>query len=331
LEFLQRLGIPVPLYATLNGLVHSGSDQLVNAWDGAINRKLLEGWDQRLRSVSFEPPAFGNFSGFAWPWLLAGVLAAGGATRVRGALLLGAFTVLILLSQARTGQLLIMSNLVVFVALRYVFAPPNGRYRPLLVGTMTIFGAIALIVGLAVAAASVDEFTETVVAGDSISNLSRLAFQTSAFAMFAAHPITGVGFGQFAFNSVEFMPAWAYFSSEVSESLTHPGAAWPNTYSLYARICAETGALGLLGWLALWLSAIAFLVRDTTAYARRFGRLPFVTYPLVMNCMAVLVAGITTDTFRTPMMWIALGGTAALLATVRKRLAQSEGPLGGSE
>jgi O-antigen ligase len=241
---------------------------------------------------------------------------------------LSAFTGLILLSQARTGQLLLASNVMIFVGLRYVFAPPHGHYRPLLVSTITIVGALGVLTGLAVASASLDDFTRSVVAGESVSDLSRLAYQTSAFAMFAGHPIVGVGVGQFAFKAIEFMPAWAYFSPEVSSSMTHPAAPWPNTYSLYARIAAETGILGLLGWLTLWLSAIALLLRDSTAYARRFGRLPFTTYPLVMNCVAVLVAGITTDTFRTPMIWIAVGGTAALLAGVRQRLAQAEGSQG---
>jgi hypothetical protein len=331
LEFSNRLGVPVPLYEALNGLVHSGSDQLINSWDGAVNRKVLEGWDQRLRSVSFEPPAFGNFSGFAWPWLLAGLLAEKGRARVRPAILLAAFTLLILLAQARTGQLLLASNLFVFLALRFVFAPPDGQYRPVLVGTLISLGAIALLIGLAVLGASPDNFTQSVVAGESVSDLSRLAYQTSAFTMFAAHPLAGVGLGQFAFNAAQFMPSWAYFSPEVASSLTHPAAPWPNTYSLYARISAETGLLGLVGWLGLWLGAIALLLRDSTAYARRFGALPFTTYPLVLNSMAVLVAGITTDTFRTPMIWIAIGGTAALLAGVRNRLDQAASSQGVKE
>ena len=331
LEFLNRLGVPVPGYEALNGLVHSGSDQLFNSWDGGVNRKLLEGWDQRLRSVSFEPPAFGNFSGFAWPWLLAGVLAASGKSRVRPAILLAAFTLLILLAQARTGQLLLASNLLVFVALRFIYAPPNGHYRPVLVGTLTSLGAVGLLIGLAVLGASAGDFTRSVIAGESVSDLSRLAYQTSAFAMFAAHPVFGVGLGQFAFNALEFMPEWAYFSPEVASSLTHPEAPWPNTYSLYARISAEAGLLGLMGWLALWLGAIALLLRDSNAYARRFGALPFTTYPLVLNSAGVLVAGITTDTFRTPMIWIAIGGIAALLAGVRNRLNQAASSQGVKE
>ena len=43
-------------------------------WDDGLNIKLLDGWDPRLRTVSFEPQAFGNFAGLAWPWLLCGVL-----------------------------------------------------------------------------------------------------------------------------------------------------------------------------------------------------------------------------------------------------------------
>jgi hypothetical protein len=70
------------------------------------------------------------------------------------------------------------------------------------------------------------------------------------------------------------------------------------------------------------------LIRDGTAYARRFGALPFTVYPLVMNCIGVLVAGITTDTFRTPMLWIAIGGTAALLTGVRQRLIAADGEQG---
>jgi hypothetical protein len=250
---------------------------------------------------------------------------------VRPAILLAAFTLLILLAQARTGQLLLASNLFVFLALRFVFAPPDGQYRPVLVGTLISLGAIALLIGLAVLGASPDNFTQSVVAGESVSDLSRLAYQTSAFTMFAAHPLAGVGLGQFAFNAAQFMPSWAYFSPEVASSLTHPAAPWPNTYSLYARISAETGLLGLVGWLWLWLGAIALLLRDSTAYARRFGALPFTTYPLVLNSMAVLVAGITTDTFRTPMIWIAIGGTAALLAGVRNRLDQAASSQGVKE
>ena len=81
MEGLNRAGIPLPFYAALNGFVHAGSDNLIQSWNGAVNVKLLEGWDQRLRSVSFEPPAFGNFTGYAWPWLLCGVLATAGRRR----------------------------------------------------------------------------------------------------------------------------------------------------------------------------------------------------------------------------------------------------------
>jgi O-antigen ligase len=160
-----------------------------------------------------------------------------------------------------------------------------------------------------------------VVAGDSVSDLSRLAYQTSAFSMFASSPLFGIGMGQFAFRAIEFMPSWAYFSPEVAASMIQPNAPWPNTYSLYARISAETGLLGLIAWLFLWTWLVVSLLRAGGAYARRFGAMPIPIYPLVMNCVAVLVSAITTDTFRTPMIWIALGGSVAVLSAIRDKMA----------
>jgi hypothetical protein len=319
MEGLNRAGLPLPFYAALNGFVHAGSDNLIQSWNGAINVKLLEGWDQRLRSVSFEPPAFGNFTGYAWPWLLCGVLAATGRQRVLRWALLIAFTALILASQARTGQLLLAANLVAFVALRYVYAPPNGRPNKPAVAALTAMAGAGAIAGVALAVSSVDGMAAGVVRGESVSDLTRLAYQLTAFSMFADHPLDGVGMGQFAFHAINFMPAWGYFSPEVAASMIQPAAPWPNTYSLYARLAAETGFVGLGCWIALWLTTIVLVIRAATAHARRHGALPVVTYPIVMNALAVLVSAVTTDTFRTPMIWIGLGAAAAALAAVRRR------------
>ena len=319
IEGLNRAGIALPFYATLNGMVHAGSDSLVQSWDGSINLKLLEGWDKRLRSVSFEPPAFGNFTGYAWPWLLCGVLATTGRRRALHGVLLAAFTLLIIASEARTGQLLLVANIAAFVALRFIYAPPNGRTNAAGVAVITTIATGVLALGLVALLTRASNITAGVVGGESVSDLTRLAYQVSAFGMFVDHPVNGVGVGQFAFHAIDFMPGWAYFSPEVAASMIQPTAPWPNTYSLYARLAAETGLIGLLGWIGLWLITIVLVLRAATAHARRLGALPVVTYPIIMNCMAVLVSGITTDTFRTPMMWIGLGAAGATLQGLRRR------------
>ena len=147
LEALDRAGINVPMYSTLNSALHAGSDVEVQPWDSVSNLKLVDGWDKRLRTVSFEPPAFGNFAGLAWPWLICAVLMTQKSRRALHIILLSAFTVLIVGSQARTGWLLLGANLVSFGLLRFLFLPRDGQVNK---PAAAIIGFILLISGASI-------------------------------------------------------------------------------------------------------------------------------------------------------------------------------------
>jgi hypothetical protein len=109
------------------------------------------------------------------------------------------------------------------------------------------------------------------------------------------------------------MPDWAFRSPEVRPMLTYPLAPWPNVYSIYARIAAELGLVGLVGWVLLW-TGLALKLAVKSGRDRASGS-PVVTwhYPVILNCIGVIFSGFTTDTFRTPMMWVAMGLGCALL------------------
>ncbi len=309
-EGAHRAGATLPFYTALDAAIHAGSDREVQPWNNTLNLKLVEGWDKRLRTVSFEPPAFGNFAGLAWPWLLCGMLMTKRRRQLLHGLLLVAFTALILASQARTGWLLLVANLLCFGALRFLFLPVNGRVNALAAAT----GASLLLVGVVSAGvfygASGDQIVSEVVGGDSVSDLSRLAYQVAALNIFTSEPLVGVGLGQFAFQASRHMPSWGFISPEIAASLIHPEAPWPNTYSLYARVAAELGLVGLVGWLAVWGGLILSVRRAGLTYARLGGSVPPVAYAIIISSVGILVTGITTDTFRTPMMWLTLGAGA---------------------
>jgi O-antigen ligase len=228
--------------------------------------------------------------------------------------LLAAFTVLIVASQARTGWLLLVTNLACFGALRILFLPLNG-----LVNTMAArFAAVLLLAGIiggvVAYGISLDQLISDVVAGDSVSDLSRLAYQVTALKIFASQPMLGSGLGQFAFRASLHMPSWGFLSPEIGASLVHPEAPWPNTYSLYARIAAELGLVGLAGWLAVWCTLILSVRRAALTFASFGGQVPAIAYPIIMSSVGILVTGITTDTFRIPMMWLVLGASACFTA-----------------
>jgi len=275
-------------------------------------------WDERLRSFAFEPPDFANTAGYIWPWILGALLTTRGAMRW---LFAGLFVVLngmILLSGARTGFIFLGGLGLVFLALRLLFLPPHRLGRPeKMVAPATLVFAVFVPCVLILVAFFFDDLVFTVVAGENVSNLSRLASMTAALRMFAASPFYGFGFGQFGFHAADFMPSWGFYSPEIRDWLFGAIGAWPAVYSVYARFAADMGVLGVLFWLGLWLWLARAVLVETLWYRQRVGEVPFAAYPLILSCFAVLLAGVPCDSVRSPMIWINMGLACRYLATLR--------------
>lgn len=319
IEIPGRAGLLGGVYESVDSLVHSRQADVINAWNGAVNEKVLYGWDDRLRSVSFEPPAFGNYTGFAWPWLWYAAVKAPPERKLRHWALLVVFTLVIVFAASRTALLMLTANLCGLALLGWVYTRP-GRNNEALAAARILLPVVAiLIIGVAVAylAGSYGEIVGRLTAGDSVSNISRVAFQLAGLNIFLAHPLVGVGLGQFAFHVAGALPSWAYQSPEVMPMITYPAAPWPTVYSLYARLAAELGLAGLIGWIALWTGMAALLARRARAEREATGEAITLHFPVILNCIDVLLSGIASDTFRTPMIWIALGLGCALLVRSR--------------
>ncbi|MFO4987218.1 hypothetical protein RCK87_26100, partial [Salmonella enterica subsp. enterica serovar 1,4,[5],12:i:-] len=75
--------------------------------------------------------------------------------------------------------------------------------------------------------------------------------------MFSEHPFFGVGYGQYGFRFTEYLQAEDYRSWEVRDLYAVSSEpTWPATYSLHARLLAETGLVGYLVFLAMILPAL---------------------------------------------------------------------------
>ncbi|HZC06043.1 MAG TPA: O-antigen ligase family protein [Ktedonobacterales bacterium] len=113
------------------------------------------------------------------------------------------------------------------------------------------------------------------------STIERLAHWIAGLRMFQAHPLLGVGAGNYAAAYQRFkVPGW-------DESLTH-------AHNYYINAAAETGALGLLAFLAvicvaMWVAWRATRATDTRRAAR--GTLAGVdARAIAIGCAAVIVA-----------------------------------------
>ena len=325
IEIPGRAGLLGGFYDAIDSVVHSRQADIINPWNGRINEKVLYGWDDRLRSVSFEPPAFGNYTGFAWPWVWYAAVKARPERKLRAWTLLTLFTVAIVAAASRTALMMLVVNVAGIVLLASVYSNPRRDSEALaaarlLLPVAAVLGAIAAAVSLV---AGYDAIVGQLLAGESVSNISRVAFQLAGFQIFAAHPVVGVGLGQFGFHVASALPDWAYRSPEVMPMIIFPAAPWPTAYSLYVRLAAELGLVGLIGWIALWVGlALALAGRARVARAAS-GQTVTLHYPVILNCLGVLLSGMTSDTFRTPMIWIALGLGCSILRQSRRVTAAS--------
>lgn len=90
----------------------------------------------------------------------------------------------------------------------------------------------------------------TLGSGQDLGSQSRLEIWRSAINAFSAHPFTGIGINQF--NTYHY----THSPSSVVEPLVG------HTHNLFLFLLAETGALGLAGFLALWVTILRMLVRQ---------------------------------------------------------------------
>ena len=132
----------------------------------------------------------------------------------------------------------------------------------------------------------------------------RLAYATSALTAFQAYPLSGVGLGASGFWIYKNMPDWVLAGvPEIAEQLSPLSNLYPNPKNLYVRLLAETGLVGLILFLAFYLTLGAEILRllRGSQTARWLGAAGLFTLT------ALLFQGISQDSFAMPELWVNLG------------------------
>lgn len=131
----------------------------------------------------------------------------------------------------------------------------------------------------------------------------RAAYAWSAMSAYSLEPWTGVGLGASGLYMYDYLPDFSKTSLfEIARQLDLSSRAIPNPKSMYVRVLAETGLLGMIYFVAFLLSMLADMRLLMRSGAKRFFGLAG-----IFAWTAVFLYNATQDSFATPNLWINLG------------------------
>ncbi len=136
----------------------------------------------------------------------------------------------------------------------------------------------------------------------------RVIYWTAAARTFGQYPVLGVGLGNSGFLFRETVPAFGYLLPEILESLDPASGLFPNPKSLWFRLLAETGLVGtaaFLTWLVIVAAAGNWLMRRRRGFDGALG------LAAQLSLLALVLEGLSLDTFALPYLWILPGMAAA--------------------
>ncbi len=132
----------------------------------------------------------------------------------------------------------------------------------------------------------------------------RLAYATAALTGFQAHPLTGTGLGASGFWIYQNMPDWVLAGvPEISEQMAPSSNLYPNPKNLYVRLLTETGLIGFALFMVFYLAFFA----EALSLLRGSDASRWLAAAGIFALAAVVLMGVSQDSFAMPEMWLNLG------------------------
>ena len=186
----------------------------------------------------------------------------------------------------------------------------GGRYRPAILSVMTVVGLLGFGYFAAIAPqASRDRITK-LDGGTGRTDIWRVGSR-----MVSAHPVTGVGSGNFQLSSVHYLlknPGAVRYDYFVD----HPKVA----HNTYLHVLAELGIVGL----GLFLAIVGFAIGCAYKAARTFTNAGDLDMELLARGLMLAMIGLLSADFfisgqYSKQLWLLLGLGPAMLAIARTR------------
>ena len=270
--------------------------------------------NNRISSVTFEPPSLATYLLTIAPWMLSYIITHKKWTKYIPAVLVFVFT---FFSGSRAGIFIIVVQYVLFFIVLINFFNWQKYVVKAILFALVGCGLLALIKGKVITSYIVEKATSFALDDEdhTLSNRSRLGIVYANFQVFKHNPISGVGLGQQAFLAKDLYPAWAVKGNyEFEEKYLNPKVKnFPPGYNLYIRLLAESGIVGFL----LFLSLIIFTLYMCIKPILRKDKLALLYIISLISIVGMLLNWLKMDTFRVFTFWFTL---AFLVMLTRRKV-----------
>jgi O-antigen ligase len=256
---------------------------------------------KRISSVTFEPPALGTYLITIFSWMCSYIITSKSYFKFLPALLVIG---LAFVSGSRAAFFIIIIQAIVFV-----FAISQSYQYNKTFSKIVLTSLIAISVGLLVYAPKIINYVDNEIQSfklndedHSLSNKSRFGIQYAMYQVFLDNPVIGTGYGQQAFDARSKYPSWAKRNNWEFrlKYLNQNSKRFPPGYNLYLRLAAETGALGLLGFLLVVLYIMIWCYNNLKMQKNLLAIIVFV------SMAGFMLNWLKMDTFRIYGFWICL-------------------------
>ena len=281
----------------------------------------LDTHNSRISSITFEPPALSSYLLTISAWMFSYILTSKSYLKYIPAFLVVIFAYF---SDSRSAILIISIQFLVF--LYFLAVSKKYKINFVKIFSILIFGIVIVssFKGKVLAEYLYEKVTSLTIDSDNthnISNRSRLGIQYTLGLVFLENPISGVGLGQQAYESIHLYPSWATKNNYEFELkyLNEDVDDFPPGYNLYMRLLAETGIIGFVLFTSLllfiFLVSLSIIKNDSSLHR-------IVAVVIFISMIGFVINWVQIDTFRVFGFWIVL--SLLLCVTKNKKFIFSE-------
>jgi hypothetical protein len=238
-------------FRTLNSLIKG----IIDVFDMVFLLKHSIGVEERLSSIMFEPPFLAIYLVFTTPWILSYMFDKKFIIAL-SPILLG------FISGSRTSLIISLIQLLLF---GYYFI--KIKYgRVVLVKVFIVFAVFLAVFYVSNFSKSndyvkdkIELFSKKTKSNSQISNVSRWGTQLASYRIWKENPIFGIGFSQQGFHLKDYYSDSDYRNSyEIRFWSDTSYPTWPPGFSVYTRLLAETGIVGLIIFLFFLITLLRY-------------------------------------------------------------------------